>query len=291
MSAVILRPAQPADRTAVANLAAQIWDGEDYLADCFDEWAQDRAGQFTLAFVGETLAACNKLTYTGPSEWWLEGLRVDPLFRGRGLARLLHDNGAALAVQRGGGRIRLATACDNPAVPKIALKTGFARQNSYLHTKFSLSTLDGLEAARTAPARFAAVTADELPQFTHQLTASAAFVAQGGLMEDFWVWLEIVPRLGQLQADGRLFWHQREGRRAVLIANSEDDLLNVNFCGVADEGELTAVIADFPHLAAHFNRLDFRYKPVDGPQNRAALEENGWWIDPETVLCVFEHTL
>jgi GNAT superfamily N-acetyltransferase len=285
MNAVELRPARWEDRTAVEALAAQIWDGEDYLADCFDDWTQDREGQFTLAFVGEALAACNKLTCTGPSEWWLEGLRVDPRFRGMGLARRLHDYAVALAGKKGGGRIRLATACDNPAVPRIALKTGFMRQNSYLHTKFSLPTLDGL-----GPERFASVTADNLPQFTQQLTASPAFAAQGGLMEDFWVWLEIVPRLAQLQADGRLFWHSQGERRAVVIANRDEDLLGINFCGVADEGDLTAVIADLPHLAAHFDRLDFRYKPVDTPENRAALAQNGWWIDPETVLCVFEMT-
>jgi GNAT superfamily N-acetyltransferase len=287
MNAVELRPARWADQAAVEALAAQIWDGEDYLADCFADWIRETEGQFTLAIIDKELAACNKLTRVGPSEWWLEGLRVDPRFRGMGLARLLHDYAVALARKQGGGRIRLATACDNPAVPRIALKTGFMRQNGYLHTKFSLPTLDGLR-----PERFASVTAAELPQFTHQLTASPAFAAQGGLMEDFWVWLEIVPRLAQLQADGRLFWHQREERRAVLIANREEDgdLLNVNFCGVEDEGELAAVIADFPHLTAHFERPDLRYKPVDTPENRAALAQNGWWIDPETVLCVFEMT-
>ena len=288
MNAVELRPARWEDQTAVAALAAQIWNGEDYLADCFADWLRETDGQFTLAIIDKQLAACNKLTRVGSSEWWLEGLRVDPRYRGIGLARLLHDYAIELARKHGNGRIRLATACDNPAVPRIALKTDFTRQNSYLHTKLSLPTLEGF-----GPARFAPVTADELPQFERHLTASPAFVAQGGLMEDFWVWREIIPYLGQLQTDGRLFWHQGGERRAVLIANREEDgdLLNVNFCGVEDEGELAAVIADFPHLAAHFERPGLRYKPVDTPGNRAALAQNGWFIDPETVLCVFEHTL
>ena len=290
MSAIELRPARTKDKAAVVALSAQIWDGEDYLADCFDAWTQESAqgsgGQFTLALAGQELAACNKLTRLAEREWWLEGLRVDPRFRGMGLARLLQDYALALIRKKGGGRVRLATACDNPAVPKIALKTGFTRQNGYLHTKLALATA-------VPPTQFAPVTLEELPAFHTQLSASDAFAAQNGLMEEGWTWQEMVPRLTALQADGRLFWWpNRESRRAVIIAYAEEGerLLGVNFCGVGEGGDLTAVIADFPHLAAHFDRLELRYKPVDSPENRAALEQNGWWIDPETVLCVFEMT-
>jgi GNAT superfamily N-acetyltransferase len=286
MKSFELRPAGWADQAAVAALAAQIWDGEDYLADCFADWVQDSEGQFTLVMAGSELAACSKLTRLAPQEWWLEGLRVDPRFRGQGLARRLHDSGLALIRQRGGGWVRLATACDNPAVPRIAYQSGFSRQNSYLHTKLSLPTA-------AAPDRFALVEAEELPQFEAQLRASPAFSAQNGLLEDGWIWYEILPRLSRMQSQGRLFWWpDRESRRAVLIANAEEGekLLGINFCG-AQETDLPAVVADLPRLAAHFQRWDLRFKPVDTAVNRAALNHNDWFIDPETVLCVFERYL
>jgi len=286
MKAFELRPARWEDEAAVAVLAAQIWDGEDYLADCFADWVRDSEGQFNLAMAGNELAACNKLTRLAPQEWWLEGLRVDPRFRSQGLAWLLHDYALELIRQRGGGRVRLATACDNPAVPKIARQTGFRLQNSYLHTKLSLSTA-------VTPDRFALVEVEELPQFQAQLTASDAFAAQDGLMEDGWTWYEIEPRLAELQAQRRLFWWpERPSRRAVLIANAEEGekLMGINFCG-AHETDLPAVVADFPYLAAHFQRSELRFKPAATAVNRAALNHNGWFIDPETVLCVFERHL
>jgi len=286
MRSFAVRPARWEDGAAVAALAAQIWDGEDYLTDCFADWVRDSEGQFNLAMAGDELAACNKLTRLAPQEWWLEGLRVDPRFRNQGLAWLLHDYALELVRGRGGGRVRLATACDNPAVPKIARQTGFRLQNSYLHTKLSLSTA-------VTPDRFALVAAAELPQFQAQLGASDAFAAQDGLMEEGWTWYEIEPRLAALQSQGRLFWWpDRASRRAVLIANAEEGkkLMGINFCG-ANETDFPAVVADFPHLAAHFQRGELRFKPADTAVNRAALSHNGWFIDPETVLCVFERHL
>jgi GNAT superfamily N-acetyltransferase len=286
MKAIELRPARWEDKAAIAALSAQIWDGEDYLADCFDDWTRDSEGQFTLAMAEDELAACNKLTRLAAQEWWLEGLRVDPRFRRTGLARLLHDYALELIRKKGGGQVRMTTACDNPAVLKIATKTGFAQQNSYLIARFTLAT--AVAPAQFTATRFVPVAANDLPHFQERLTASDAFAAQGGLLEDGWVWYEILPRLPQLQRDGRLFWHS--GSDGALIANVEDgEPLAVNFVA-AEEKELTAVVADLPYLAAHFQCADIRYKPADTAVNRAALQENGWDIDEET-LCLFEYTV
>ncbi len=86
-------------------LSAQIWEGQDYVPGSFDDWVADRRGRFMVAYGGDQLAGFNKLTELAPGQWWLEGLRVDPAQRGRGLARLLHENGVRLAEEIGTGRL------------------------------------------------------------------------------------------------------------------------------------------------------------------------------------------
>ncbi|HNX32637.1 MAG TPA: GNAT family N-acetyltransferase [Holophaga sp.] len=72
------RRALPSDREAVSALCAKIWDGDDYVPRCFDAWAADQAGEFTLCFAGGHLAGVSKLTWLVPGTAWLEGLRKDP---------------------------------------------------------------------------------------------------------------------------------------------------------------------------------------------------------------------
>jgi GNAT superfamily N-acetyltransferase len=105
MNNFTLRPAEPHDKAAIAALSAQIWEGEDYLARLFDNWVAQQRGRFILAFDGEELAGCNKLTELGPGEWWMEGLRVAPAWRGQGIARLLHEIIVRLANEIIGGEI------------------------------------------------------------------------------------------------------------------------------------------------------------------------------------------
>jgi len=86
------RRATPDDREAVFALCAKIWEGDDYIPTCYDRWVADAEGELALCFAAGApgVAAVNapqedsrlvglaKLTWLGPGEAWLEGLRKDP---------------------------------------------------------------------------------------------------------------------------------------------------------------------------------------------------------------------
>ena len=91
LEAFTFRRATTDDRDAVFALCAKIWEGDDYIPTCFERWVADGEGELALCFAaggaaGATqatqaaprLVGLAKLTWLGPGEAWLEGLRKDP---------------------------------------------------------------------------------------------------------------------------------------------------------------------------------------------------------------------
>ena len=121
----LIRPARPSDREAVLAISAQVWGGEDYVPEVVDRWLADPDGEFSVATLRGRVVGFSKLTRHGPGEWWLEGLRVDPRYRGRGVARRLHAHQLALVRRIGSGTLRYSTGDGNRASQHLGLSSGF----------------------------------------------------------------------------------------------------------------------------------------------------------------------
>ncbi|PJF38751.1 MAG: hypothetical protein CUN55_16380, partial [Phototrophicales bacterium] len=123
---VLFRRAQEADRPTIEYIASKTWDGDDYLAEIFDQWLADDTGAFNVMTYRDAVVATSKLTRMGDGEWWMEGLRVHPDYQGRGLARIMHHYIVNQARQMGNnGIVRFATSSENTAVHRLANETGF----------------------------------------------------------------------------------------------------------------------------------------------------------------------
>lgn len=231
-----IRPARPEDRDAVAAISAQIWDGEDYVPEVFDDWVADPRGEFSLVFDGEQLVAFGKLTELREGEWWLEGLRVDPAHRGRGIARLAHNHAVALADRVGSGVLRFATSDHNVAVHRLAEQSGFEQIASFVMARAEAQAGSGAE-------RFRPVSATALPAVRAWLQRAAAYIAAGGLVEEWWSWQALLPELPRFVQERRLLWWDNgHDLHAGLVAYSEGDESNgeqerfwVNLAAAEDE--------------------------------------------------------
>lgn len=102
-----------------------MWDGHDYLPQVLEEWLADEEGLFCVATVRGLVVGTGKLTRLDVDQWWLEGLRVSPAYRGRGIARVLHHYLVNQARRRGPGTLRFSTGSGNEAVYKLARETAF----------------------------------------------------------------------------------------------------------------------------------------------------------------------
>jgi GNAT superfamily N-acetyltransferase len=285
---IVLRPARPEDRQAVDDLASQIWDGDDYVTDCFDDWVTDPHGRFTVALAGETLVGFGKLTRLNAREWWLEGLRVDPAWRGQGIARLLHEEAIRTADRIAQGILRFATSSKNAAVHKIALDSGFHHISDHLLVELPLTTggdFDGSSGELTP------VTPGEAEALAAWLAASDHYSACGGLLEDGWQWLEIIPQLASLLERGKVFWWTT-GRSTchsgvvILDRPNKAGNLRFNYINVpaGDWPLLTAVLRD---IASQFSTRLIKGKPLALSGLATILGAAGWEVEDDIAMRVF----
>lgn len=283
------RPARPEDRAAVAEISAQIWEGEDYVPEVFDDWVADPRGEFSLFFEGEQLVAFGKLTELQPGEWWLEGLRVHPEYQGRGIARQAHEHVVQLAERIASGVLRFATGDYNVPVHRLAGHTGFELVAGFVMAK--------AEARSGAGAgRFRPVSATALPAVRAWVQRSPHYAAAGGLIEERWSWRALLPQLPRLVEQGRLLWWD-DGRdlHAGLVAvgdgeGEEEGRFWVNYADAA-AGRLPPLWRDLCELAAGRGAAALHARPAATEAMTAALGEAGWQVEPDHTLRVYARPL
>ncbi|GEM_PF-834507 len=103
-----VRPMTMADKPAVLRISSRIWEGNDYVPLFFDHWV--RGGGFWAAELRGRIVGYGKATEFAPGEWWLEGLRVDPRCRKRGIGKELSRQVLHRTLDERPVSLRLATA-------------------------------------------------------------------------------------------------------------------------------------------------------------------------------------
>jgi RimJ/RimL family protein N-acetyltransferase len=176
-----IRRMTPADKPALLDIASRIWEGTDYLPRVFDEWVQDRDGEFAAVCLGDQLVGCGKLTFLTPADAWLEGMRKDPKVQEKGLAAALGRYFLEKLRGRQGLRsVRFSTYFSNRASISTNERLGFR-----VKAALSLKAWDGTLAQARARAgiELPAVTAVE--EVTSYL-ARAGTVPAHGLVVEGW---------------------------------------------------------------------------------------------------------
>ena len=120
------RPARPEDKQRMVEITANTWgEGGDYISQVWERWLADPEGEFTMVELDSFVVALAKLTSVGDGQWWMEGLRVDPHYRLKGIGQAMNTYQVALAKKLGGRVVRYATGIRNEGSHKIAEKAGF----------------------------------------------------------------------------------------------------------------------------------------------------------------------
>lgn len=138
---LVFRPARAEDKSRVLEITAHTWDNGDYIPEVWDNWLADPYGEITVAVDDGTVVALSKLTQVVGDQWWIEGLRVDPERRLRGIGQAMVAYQVARAKRFGGRVLRYATGIRNEGSHRIAERTGF-----YVLTRFVERVADKLDA-------------------------------------------------------------------------------------------------------------------------------------------------
>jgi ribosomal protein S18 acetylase RimI-like enzyme len=113
MAQMMIRPASAADRDAVLEFCEHTWEWGDYIERVWNRWLHDTNGRLFVAVIDEQPIGLIHVQMMSETEAWLEGLRVDPRYRQRGVARELNLVAQAEAMRRGATIVRLAVSADN----------------------------------------------------------------------------------------------------------------------------------------------------------------------------------
>jgi GNAT superfamily N-acetyltransferase len=119
-----VREAKQTDKAPVLEFVSRIWGGHDYVPEVWDEWFGDRNGKVFVVEVDGTPVGMNRLRFLSGGIGWLEGVRVHPEFRGRGLAGLLGQHSMEFGRTLGLHTYRLATASRNFSAQRQVAKLG-----------------------------------------------------------------------------------------------------------------------------------------------------------------------
>ena len=281
MDGLIFRKVTTSDWPAIEEITRHTWDGGDYIPQVFDEWLADESGAFLAADWEGRLVAIGKVTFLTPGEAWLEGLRVAPDMRGRGIARHFTDHEIRLAKQRGAQMVRYATSSANEAIHKIACQQGMHKIAGY--TGFNASAIEGPPQAHRLTSEWEQIAWRFIQQ-------SEVYQATHGLYDTGWKWQQLT--LDTLAQRTAYCWGLSEEPSACAILTQQDEeRLRVGWLGGSQEKMLT-VAHDLRRLAHALGCLEASVMLPDFPDLRATFQAEGFlpWEHPAEIW-VFERNL
>ncbi len=222
---VYVRPAREEDREQVLSFCGRTFEWGDYIGDVWDKWLNDPAGPLLVAVVGDQIVGTGKVTMISATEAWLEGLRVNPAYRGHGVAQAMYDAAETTARKRYARVARYATFSSNTAIHNLSERFGYRRVARFM--EFAAPAAPGPlpERLRLEDASIAEVL----------LATAAGLAASGGLYAGGWHCQELRGgRLREHIVQGEAYALYRDGRPvAVTLAwpSAPGDSLRLGFLG------------------------------------------------------------
>jgi len=287
MENLIVRPARPTDRDPVLAFCEHTWaEHEDYIGKVWDEWMSDPQGYFLVGELSGRPVAIGKITVLRPGEIWLEGMRVAPEIRGKGIAMAFVEQQQPFLAQVHPRVIRLATSSNNVAIHHIMGKRGYRHVATFEHIRAPAA------GTGTAPALQPLGLADA-PSIAEMLGRSVSFASAHRLYAQGWRWAELPPeRLDAHLQDGEVFGLRHDDGTVAAFAVLPHALEEASriWIGLID-GEPDAVVRLARVLrrqaAATPEQEVAGFVPADSTWP-AALEEAGYQRETSMSFWIFE---
>lgn len=258
-----------------------IREGEDYVADVWDEWLEDRTGSLASAVLGGRVVGLSHLINLGHGEWWLEGLRVDPRLHGRHIGSHLHEHQVEQWLATDGTVVRLATHRERSAVHRMCAKTGFARTASVTELSFE---------AAGGGHRFQPATPEKVDSAVPRLLASPTHTALGGLMDLGWRFARIeADRIAAAAREGRLWtWGKAEGLLAARFEEGSEGRTLAVSAVAPPERDASDFLQDIPRLAGSLGARSGLWVAPEPFPEPGDLARAGYHPESSDPLWIFE---
>lgn len=120
-----IRNAVQSDRDAVLEFCRRIWKERDYTVASWDGWIGVAGRHALVATASGRPCGVVRAEVLSPGEGWVEGLRVDPLSRSRGVGRRLVQAAVTALAHVGAQFARCLVASDNVSSRRVFERNGF----------------------------------------------------------------------------------------------------------------------------------------------------------------------
>ena len=124
-SIVKIRKAKPSDKGPLLDFIKDVWGGHDYIPDVWDEWIADTSAKMFVIEADGRQVGMNRMRFLPDGSGWLEGVRIHPDYRGRGLASMLGVHSMRVGARKSVAGYRLATYSRNKSARRQISKMGF----------------------------------------------------------------------------------------------------------------------------------------------------------------------
>ncbi|MCP4537030.1 MAG: AI-2E family transporter [Chloroflexi bacterium] len=268
---VQIRLAQTTDKPAVEAVSAQIWEGDDYIPQVWDAWLADPHGELIVAELVGQIVGIAKLSRLADDEWWMEGLRVAPAYRGRGISSKLHAHLVEKAREVGQGTLRFGTSSENESVRHIATRDGFCHLATCQRYR-----ADSVPITDAPPLRQLDKTNLEIAW--ELIPNTPRYEASGGLYEDHWTWKNLTrERLADHLTSGDVWglYVDEKLSALALVCWVGDGAVSIGHVD-GGEGTLPTILKGLRGLATQLDCVEVRLKPVNEPTLIAAVETAGY---------------
>ncbi len=173
-----VRPAKPTDKGQLMSFIKDIWGGHDYIPRIWDEWLKDGTGRMFVVEADGVPVGMNRVRFLEDGSAWLEGARVHPDFRGRGLASMLGEGSMRFAMDRGAKVFRLTSWSRNKAAHRQIARMNFKESSR-------ISAYEPEKGVRFAPQKdVSLVGMNDLSWVTRLIVESREFRLGSGVFWD-----------------------------------------------------------------------------------------------------------
>ncbi len=267
-NAIVVRSARPADKDPILAFCQNTFSWGDYIADVWDLWLTDTLGRMFVAQVGEQpVGVVHAALADGAA--WMEGMRVHPDFRQRGVATAMDVAARAFAREHACSRARLVTSVKNIAAQALLARIGYRRVAQF-------NEWEG-EAAEEDFATMRVATLADAPALLALWRDSAMRAASASVVPTrHWRWLELnEARLRERIATGEARLSERG--LALLLAYDEKDWCGLNLHALAGDDATLLALARAARGEAYYRGYPTVGALVaDHPGTNAAMERAGY---------------
>jgi ribosomal protein S18 acetylase RimI-like enzyme len=179
MPQIEIRPAREEDRDAVLAFCQNTWQWGDYIERVWDDWLHNPDGNLLVALAGGKPVGIEHLQMLSATDAWLEGIRVDPVYRHQGIAKALSDAILLEAMNRGATQARLITESTNIASITLVEHNFWRRVAEF--TMYHAEPLAELSRRDTSSDLPQLAKQDDLEEIILYLNTSNIFPLSGGL--------------------------------------------------------------------------------------------------------------